>query len=212
MALAVNQHLVGALGRCELRKPRQSRMFVEPSLCSHDRQRGQRARRRRKPAGAYGRVRGPVPFGGVRRAGTDYGGGPLIGGPGELGVELQRRGTLRVSEAPGDGVQVGARGQELGRGALSAWELDCHASSDQHVAGQSQACGGIGASQRREGAGSYVPVGARSLCAASGFRSHYDRVSNWWAAFELPRTCYLDQPNSASASLKSGRSTVRSCP
>ena len=50
--------------------------------------------------------------------GRDYGGGPLIGGPGELGVELQRRGTLRVAETPGDGVQVGARGQQLGRGVV----------------------------------------------------------------------------------------------
>ena len=48
----------------------------------------------------------------------DDGGGLLVGGPGELGVELQGRGALRVAEAPGDGVQVGARGQELGGGVV----------------------------------------------------------------------------------------------
>ncbi len=44
--------------------------------------------------------------------------GALVSEPGELGVELQRRGTLRVAETPGDGVQVGARGQELGGGVV----------------------------------------------------------------------------------------------
>ena len=42
--------------------------------------------------------------------GGDDGGGALVGGPGELGVEPQGGGALRVPEAPGDGVQVGARG------------------------------------------------------------------------------------------------------
>src|SRR5690349_19824153 len=51
--------------------------------------------------------------------GRDDSGGALVGGPGELGVELQGRGALRVAEAPGDGVQVGACGQELGGGVVA---------------------------------------------------------------------------------------------
>ena len=48
--------------------------------------------------------------------GGEDAGGALVGGPGELGVELQGGGAPRVPEAPGDGVQAGARGQELGGG------------------------------------------------------------------------------------------------
>ena len=38
----------------------------------------------------------------------------LVGWPGELGVNLQGCGAFGVAEASGYGVQVGARGQELG--------------------------------------------------------------------------------------------------
>ena len=50
--------------------------------------------------------------------GGDDGGGGLVGGASELGVEPQGRRALSVAEASGDGVQVGARGQELGSGVV----------------------------------------------------------------------------------------------
>ena len=53
----------------------------------------------------------------VELGGDDDGRG-LVGGAGELGVELQGRGALGVTEAPGHCVQVGASGQELGGGVV----------------------------------------------------------------------------------------------
>ena len=56
--------------------------------------------------------------------GRDDCGGALRGGLGELSVEPQGGGALgvaeAVAEAAGDGVQVGARGQELG-GRVIEW-------------------------------------------------------------------------------------------
>ena len=52
--------------------------------------------------------------------GGDNGGGGLVGGTRELGIELQGRRAFGVAEAAGDGVQVGARGQELG-GRVIEW-------------------------------------------------------------------------------------------
>ena len=52
--------------------------------------------------------------------GGDHRGSALVGGPGELGVEPQGGGALRVPEAPGHRVEVGTRGEELGGGGSSA--------------------------------------------------------------------------------------------
>jgi hypothetical protein len=43
----------------------------------------------------------------------------LVGGACELGIEPQGRRALGVAEVPGHGVQVGARGQELGSGVVA---------------------------------------------------------------------------------------------
>ena len=100
---------------CELGEPRQSGIFFEPSLRADDRGEGGEA----DAAGSWQTLvvvelaesfflTQPVELGGDDRSGT------LVRGPGELGVELQGRGALRMAEAAGDGVQVGACGQELG--------------------------------------------------------------------------------------------------
>ena len=50
--------------------------------------------------------------------GGDELGGVLVGRPGELGVEPQGRGALGVTEAAGDGVQIGACREQLGGGVV----------------------------------------------------------------------------------------------
>jgi hypothetical protein len=51
--------------------------------------------------------------------GGDDGGGGLAGGACELGAELQSGGSFGVPEAPGDGVQVSAGGQEPSGGVVT---------------------------------------------------------------------------------------------
>ena len=53
----------------------------------------------------------PFPLPDFVKLGGDDGGGALAGRPGELGIELQRGGTLCMAQAPGDGVQVGTCGR-----------------------------------------------------------------------------------------------------
>jgi len=48
----------------------------------------------------------------------DDGGGGLVGGACELGVELQCRRALGMAEATGHRLQVGACGQKLGSGVV----------------------------------------------------------------------------------------------
>jgi len=109
---------VALVRSCELGEPRQSSIFFKPNLRTDDRSEGS------EPIGAGSRqmlaIELPEPFfpAELVKLGRDDHGGALVGGPSELGVELQRGGTLRVAQAPGDGVQVGARGQELGGGVV----------------------------------------------------------------------------------------------
>lgn len=100
--------------RYALRKPRQSCMFVKPGLWPDDCSKGS------KPGGAgCGQmlaVELAEPFFSAElvELGRDDRGRVLVGRTGELGVELQGGGALRVAETPGDGLQVRARGQQLG--------------------------------------------------------------------------------------------------
>jgi hypothetical protein len=68
----------------------------------------------------------------VELRGDDDGGG-LVGGACELGRKLQSRRALSVAEASGHDVQVGARGEELGRGVVP--ELPSERAGDADPAG-----------------------------------------------------------------------------
>ena len=92
-------------------------MLVESGLCTDDRGEGS------EPVGAGNRqvlavelaeaflLAEPVELAGLWRR-------PAGRRAGELGVELQCRGTLGVAESSGDGVQVSAVSQELGGGVV----------------------------------------------------------------------------------------------
>ena len=115
LSTSPERHLAGI---CELHEPRKSCMFVKTSLWTDDRSEGS------EPVSSRGRrmlaveLTKPFLLAEFVELGGDDGGGLLVGGPGELGVELQGRRAFRVAEAPGDGVQVGTCGQKLGGGVV----------------------------------------------------------------------------------------------
>jgi hypothetical protein len=112
---------VGLTADCEFGEPGQCCLVVESSRRSQTRRQLLQVGGRRLPV----QLKKAFVLAEPVKAGGDDGGSLLVGGTGELGIELQGGGALGVTESPGDGIEVDA----VPRNRTLAFELCCLAGS-----------------------------------------------------------------------------------